>query len=74
MCLALHDLPPSAANPVGAALLQLRLAALNEIEDYAVKALEALEAFAGVVEHFGLYAASDGLTLQRLLLGRFRFM
>lgn len=32
-------------------------------------ALETLETFAGVVEHFGLYAASYGLALQRLLLG-----
>jgi uncharacterized protein YyaL (SSP411 family) len=52
-----------------AAALLLRLAALNDREDYAVKALETLETFAGVVEHFGLYAASYGLALQRLLLG-----
>jgi uncharacterized protein YyaL (SSP411 family) len=64
----LQDSPTPAANPVAAALL-LRLAALNDREDYAVKALETLETFAGVVEHFGLYAASYGLALQRLLLG-----
>jgi uncharacterized protein len=33
-----------------------------------VKALETLETFAGVVEHFGLYAASYGLALQRMVL------
>jgi hypothetical protein len=64
----LQDSPTPAANPVAAALL-LRLAALNDREEYAVKALETLETFAGVVEHFGLYAASYGLALQRLLLG-----
>ena len=32
-----------------------------------VKALETLETFAGVVEHFGLYAASYGLALQRMV-------
>ena len=56
----LQDSPTPAGNPVGAALL-LRLEALNGREDYAVKALETLETFAGVVEHFGLYAASYGL-------------
>jgi uncharacterized protein YyaL (SSP411 family) len=64
----LQDSPTPAANSVAAALL-LRIAALNEIEDYAVKALETLETFAGIVEHFGLYVASYGLALQRLLLG-----
>ena len=47
----------------------LRLAALNVREEYAVLALDTLETFAGVVEHFGLYAASYGLALQRMLLG-----
>jgi hypothetical protein len=51
---------------VGAALL-LRLEALSGREDYSVKALETLETFAGVVEHFGLYAASYGLALQRMV-------
>jgi len=64
----LQDSPTPAANSVAVALL-LRIAALNEVEDYAVKALETLETFAGVVEHFGLYVASYGLALQRLLLG-----
>ena len=63
----LQDSPTPAGNPVGAALL-LRLEALNGRADYAVKALETLETFAGVVEHFGLYAASYGLALQRMVL------
>ena len=62
----LQDSPTPAANPVGAALL-MRLEALNGREDYAVKAQETMESFAGVVEHFGLYAASYGLALQRLV-------
>jgi len=63
----LQDSPTPAGNPVGAALL-LRLEALSGREDYSVKALETLETFAGVVEHFGLYAASYGLALQRMVL------
>jgi len=62
----LQDSPTPAGNSMAAALL-LRLEALNEREDYAVKALETLETFAGVVEHFGLYAASYGLALQRMV-------
>ncbi len=62
----LQDSPTPAANPMAAALL-LRLEALNGREDYAVKAQETMETFAGVVEHFGLYAASYGLALQRLV-------
>jgi uncharacterized protein len=62
----LQDSPTPAGNPVAAALL-LRLEALNGREDYAVKAAETLETFAGVVEHFGLFAASYGLALQRMV-------
>jgi uncharacterized protein YyaL (SSP411 family) len=62
----LQDSPTPAANPVAAALL-LRLEALNGREDYMVKALDTLETFAGVVEHFGLYAATYGLALQRMV-------
>ncbi|MCL2660843.1 MAG: thioredoxin domain-containing protein [Acidobacteriaceae bacterium] len=61
-----QDSPTPAGNPVAAALL-LRLESLNGREDYAAKARETLEAFAGVVEHFGLYAATYGLALQRLI-------
>jgi uncharacterized protein YyaL (SSP411 family) len=62
----LQDSPTPAGNPVGAALL-MRLEALNGRDDYVVKAQETMETFAGVVEHFGLYAASYGLALQRLV-------
>jgi uncharacterized protein YyaL (SSP411 family) len=62
----LQDSPTPAGNSVAAALL-LRLEALSGREDYHVKALDTLETFAGVVEHFGLYAASYGLALQRLV-------
>jgi uncharacterized protein YyaL (SSP411 family) len=62
----LQDSPTPAGNPIGATLL-LRLEALNGREDYSVKALETLETFAGIVEHFGLYAASYGLALQRMV-------
>ncbi|HEY2017437.1 MAG TPA: hypothetical protein VGH38_28220, partial [Bryobacteraceae bacterium] len=62
----LQDSPTPAGNAVGAALL-LRLAALNGNSGYAEKAQATLETFAGIVEHFGLYAASYGLALQRLI-------
>jgi uncharacterized protein YyaL (SSP411 family) len=62
----LQDSPTPAGNPMGASLL-MRLEVLNGREDFAVKALETLETFAGVVEHFGLYAASYGLALQRMV-------
>lgn len=64
----LQDSPTPSGNSVAAGLL-LRLEALNGREDYAAKALETLETFAGVVEHFGLYAASYGLALQRMVQG-----
>ncbi len=62
----LQDSPTPAGNPVAAALL-MRLEALNGREDYAVKALDTMEHFAGVVEHFGLFAATYGLALQRMV-------
>ncbi len=62
----LQDSPTPAGNPMAAALL-LRLEGLNGREDYSVKAMETLETFAGIVEHFGLYAASYGLALQRMV-------
>lgn len=62
----LQDSPTPAGNPAAAALL-LRLESLNGREEYLHLAQETLETFAGVVEHFGLYAASYGLALQRLL-------
>ncbi len=62
----LQDTPTPAGNPVAAALL-LRLYALNGKAEYAGCATETLENFAGVVEHLGLYAASYGLALQRMV-------
>ncbi len=62
----LQDSPTPAVNPTAAALL-MRLESLNGRPDSLVKAQETMETFAGVVEHFGLYAASYGLALQRLV-------
>jgi len=62
----LQDSPTPAGNPIAAALL-FRLEGLNGREDYMTTAQETLETFAGVVEHFGLYAASYGIALQRML-------
>ena len=64
----LQDAPVPAGNPVAAAVL-LRLFALTNEAKYEVHAQETLETFAGVVEHFGLYAASYGLALQREVEG-----
>ncbi len=64
----LQDSPTPAGNSVAARLL-LRLHALNGREDYAAKALETLETFSGIVEHFGLYAASYGIALQSMVQG-----
>ena len=62
-----QDSPTPAGNPAAAAAL-LRLEALNGRVDLRQKAEDTLEAFAGVVSHFGLYAGSYGLALERLLL------
>ena len=61
----LQDSPTPAGNSVAAALL-LRLAELTGREDLRARAKATLECFAGVVEHFGLYAASYGLALRRM--------
>jgi hypothetical protein len=45
----------------------LRLAALTNDRSYETRAQETLETFAGVVEHFGLYAASYALALRRAI-------
>jgi len=45
----------------------LRLSALTNDAMYETRAQETLETFAGIVEHFGLYAASYGLALRRLV-------
>jgi len=62
----LQDSPTPAGNPKAAELL-MRLYGLNGKEDYREKAQSTLEAFAGVVEHFGLYAASYAAALSRSL-------
>ena len=62
----LQDSPTPAGNPTMASLL-LRMSALAEREDYREKALATLESFAGVVEHFGLYAASFALALGQMV-------
>jgi uncharacterized protein YyaL (SSP411 family) len=64
----LQDSPTPAGNAVAVTLL-LRLYALTDEKLYQTRALETLETFAGVVEHFGLYAASYGLALQRAVKG-----
>src|SRR3984957_8565802 len=63
----LQDSPTPAGNPAAAAAL-LRLYALEGTADLREKAEDTLEAFAGVVTHFGLYAGTYGLALERLLL------
>jgi uncharacterized protein YyaL (SSP411 family) len=63
----LQDSPTPAGNPAAAAAL-LRLHGLAEIADLRDKAEDTLESFAGVVTHFGLYAGTYGLALERLLL------
>ncbi|HZL26663.1 MAG TPA: thioredoxin domain-containing protein [Acidobacteriaceae bacterium] len=62
----LQDAPVPAGNPVAATLL-LRLEALSGDRSYREKAEDTLETFAGIVEHFGLYAASYGLALARVV-------
>jgi len=62
----LQDTPTPAGNPVAAALL-LRMEALSGRADYTVKAEDTMESFSGVVEHFGLYAGTFGLAMQRMV-------
>jgi uncharacterized protein len=63
----LQDSPTPAGNPSAASAL-LRLEALSGRARYREIAEDTLESFAGIVEHFGLYAGSYGLALERLLL------
>jgi len=63
----LQDSPTPAGNPIAATAL-LRLEALSGREEYRKIAEGALANFAGIVEHFGLYAGSYGLAAERLLL------
>jgi uncharacterized protein len=63
----MQDSPTPAGNSTAAAAL-LRLEALSGREDYRTKAEETLASFAGVIHHYGLYAGSYALALERLLL------
>jgi len=63
----LQDSPTPAGNPTAVSAL-LRLEALSGRGDYRQIAEDTLASFAGVAEHFGLYAGSYGLALERLLL------
>ncbi len=62
----LQDSPTPAGNPVAAAAL-LRLGALSGRRDFRDLAEETLAAFAGIAPQLGLFAASYGLALERLL-------
>jgi uncharacterized protein len=63
----LQDTPTPAGNPTAAAAL-LRLESLSGKVIYREIAEDTLESFSGIVEHFGLYAGSYGLAVERLLL------
>jgi uncharacterized protein YyaL (SSP411 family) len=63
----LQDAPTPAGNPTAASAL-LRLETLSGRQEYRDVAEDTLASFAGIVEHFGLYAGSYGLALERLLL------
>ncbi|MGA3033237.1 MAG: thioredoxin domain-containing protein [Terracidiphilus sp.] len=63
----LQDAPTPAGNPTAASAL-LRLEALSGNKQYREIAEDTLACFAGIVEHFGLYAGSYGLAAKRLLL------
>ena len=62
----LQDSPTPAGNPTAASAL-LRLEALSGRGEFREIAEDTLANFAGIVEHFGLYAGSYGLALERLL-------
>ncbi len=63
----MQDSPTPAGNSTAAAAL-LRLEALSGRADFRAQAEGTLVAFAGVIEHYGLYAGSYALALERLLL------
>jgi len=63
----MQDTPTPAGNPTAAAAL-LRLETLSGRQEYRDIAEDTLACFAGIVEHFGLYAGSYGLALERLLV------
>ena len=63
----LQDAPTPAGNPTAIAAL-LRLESLSGRKQYREIAEDALASFAGAAAHFGLYAGSYGLAIERLLL------
>jgi uncharacterized protein YyaL (SSP411 family) len=63
----LQDSPTPAGNPTAAAAV-LRLETLSGRKEYREIAQNTLACFAGIGEHFGLYAGAYGLALERLLL------
>jgi hypothetical protein len=63
----LQDSPTPAGNPTAASAL-MRLETLSGRARYREIAEDTLESFAGIVEHFGLYAGGYGLALERLLV------
>ena len=63
----LQDSPTPAGNPTAASAL-VRLESLSGRDAYREIAEDTLGSFTGIVEHFGLYAGSYGLALERLLL------
>jgi hypothetical protein len=62
-----QDSPTPAGNGTAASVL-LRLHALSGRDDFRSIAEDTLAAFAGLIEHYGLYAGSYCLALERLLL------
>ncbi len=63
----LQDTPTPAGNP-SAVISLLRLEHLSGRPGLREKAEDTLEKFAGIVEHFGLYAGTYGLALEQFLL------
>jgi uncharacterized protein YyaL (SSP411 family) len=63
----MQDSPTPAGNPTAAALL-LRLEGLSGRSEFRRIAEDTLAAFAGVIEHYGLFAGSYGLALERAQL------
>jgi hypothetical protein len=63
----MQDSPTPAGNSTAAAAL-LRLEALSGRQEFHDQAEGTLAAFAGVIEHYGLYGGSYALALERLLL------
>jgi uncharacterized protein YyaL (SSP411 family) len=63
----LQDSPTPAGDP-SAVWLILRMHDLAGDDTFREMALDTLESFAGIVEHFGLYAGTYQLALQKILL------